>query len=509
MRRSMAGDGEFQAAGAVSSCCARPVRAAWDESTSPARATGRNRQAVRAQANARRAPFARTGRAFPARGQHRAAAFARRNRADRRRRGDRRRAVAVAGARTRRRRPVAGDAPRHRGRARAARDRGPRGLRNRARPRLCARVRRSRNRPSRRHARQRHAGVFGRGEAGRFRNRAIERGRDADQHRAHRRTADVHGPRGVGRRAGGPPRRHLFAGCRAVAAADGAALRGRARERRESRAGSVRAQPGGSGGAWMPSSRARWRTIRASVFRTAGELQEALRPFLPTDFLPEPALAELLARHFDVARERRMLAGEVERARRFLASAPEPESPASTIAAEPCRPQRRRRPRVPSEPRQRSRPTGAARRSSPRSARWACARSRSSPVCGSLRPGPSPRRSSRPPATRITMWSIASRHRRLPSPRLRRARPAADDDDVRAPTRRPPARAHQIAASAGRARPPGAKTARPATVAAGRRAAATRPGEVRRGRNRGRAGAGAPGRAAPAPAHPLTSSWAR
>ncbi len=54
------------------------------------------------------------------------------------------------------------------------------------------------------------------------------------------------------------------------------------------------------------------------AFQAAGELQEALRPFLPTEFLPEPALAELLARHFDVARERRMLASEVERARLFL-----------------------------------------------------------------------------------------------------------------------------------------------------------------------------------------------
>ena len=55
-----------------------------------------------------------------------------------------------------------------------------------------------------------------------------------------------------------------------------------------------------------------------------------------------------------------------------------------------------------------------------------------------------------------------------PSPPPLTAPPAraavAGDDDARAPTRRPPARAHQIAASAGRARPPGAKAARPAPL---------------------------------------------
>jgi serine/threonine-protein kinase len=53
-------------------------------------------------------------------------------------------------------------------------------------------------------------------------------------------------------------------------------------------------------------------------FQHAGELQEALRPFLQGGFLGGPAVAALLGRHFDVARERRMLAEDVERAKRFL-----------------------------------------------------------------------------------------------------------------------------------------------------------------------------------------------
>ena len=53
-------------------------------------------------------------------------------------------------------------------------------------------------------------------------------------------------------------------------------------------------------------------------YQDAGRLQEALRAFSPPGFLPEPALAALLARHFDVTRERHMLAAEVARATRSL-----------------------------------------------------------------------------------------------------------------------------------------------------------------------------------------------
>ena len=53
-------------------------------------------------------------------------------------------------------------------------------------------------------------------------------------------------------------------------------------------------------------------------YQDAAQLHEALRAFLPPGFVPERALAALLARHFDVTRERRMLAAEVERATRAL-----------------------------------------------------------------------------------------------------------------------------------------------------------------------------------------------
>ena len=72
---------------------------------------------------------------------------------------------------------------------------------------------------------------------------------------------------------------------------------------------------------WTPSSRARWRASRTERHQDAAQLHEALRAFLPPGFLPEPALAALLARHFDVTRERRMLAAEVSRATRALPGA--------------------------------------------------------------------------------------------------------------------------------------------------------------------------------------------
>jgi serine/threonine protein kinase len=70
-------------------------------------------------------------------------------------------------------------------------------------------------------------------------------------------------------------------------------------------------------------------------FQNAGELQEALRPYLPADSLPEPALAELLARHFDVARERQMLAEEVDRTKRLLDSLGSSATATPTPAAPP------------------------------------------------------------------------------------------------------------------------------------------------------------------------------
>ena len=70
----------------------------------------------------------------------------------------------------------------------------------------------------------------------------------------------------------------------------------------------------------------------------AAQLHEALRAFLPPGFLPERALAALLARHFDVTRERRMLAAEVSRATRALPGARAVDQPVAE------RPRRRGRP---------------------------------------------------------------------------------------------------------------------------------------------------------------------
>ncbi len=199
-------------------------------------------------------------------------------------------------------------------------------------------------------------------------------------------------------------------------------------------------------------------------FQTAGELQEALRPFLATAFLPEPALAELLARHFDVARERRMLASEVERARIFLASTPEPESSASTIAATPESPAHA----APAAPARSERATTAVptngRRPKIIAAIGAVGLCAVAVIAGLRQPPSRPIAAAQPPPAVNTHHDVVGPVATSPPPVSAPPAhaPAADDDDARAPTRRPPARPHQIAASAGRARPPGAKTARPA-----------------------------------------------
>jgi tRNA A-37 threonylcarbamoyl transferase component Bud32 len=58
----------------------------------------------------------------------------------------------------------------------------------------------------------------------------------------------------------------------------------------------------------------------ARRYPSAGALHQALRSHLPRSFGARSALSALLARHFDIARERRMLAEDVERARPLLAS---------------------------------------------------------------------------------------------------------------------------------------------------------------------------------------------
>jgi eukaryotic-like serine/threonine-protein kinase len=196
-------------------------------------------------------------------------------------------------------------------------------------------------------------------------------------------------------------------------------------------------------------------------FQTAGELQEALRPFSPSDFLPEPALAELLARHFDVARERRMLASEVERARIFLGSVPKPQSPASAVAAEPESP-------TPAAPTAPARPE-RARTAEPTNGRrpkiiaaiGAVGLCAVAIIAGLRQPPSRPITPALPPPAVNAHQAVVGRVAPSPPPLTAAAHAAADeDDDARAQTRRPPARAHQIAASAGRARPAGTKAAR-------------------------------------------------
>jgi eukaryotic-like serine/threonine-protein kinase len=70
-------------------------------------------------------------------------------------------------------------------------------------------------------------------------------------------------------------------------------------------------------------------------YQDANALRDDLRRFLPADFDAKAALAELIARYFDVARERQMLGDDVARARRLLTPVP---------AARPLVPGRRRSP---------------------------------------------------------------------------------------------------------------------------------------------------------------------
>jgi serine/threonine-protein kinase len=57
-------------------------------------------------------------------------------------------------------------------------------------------------------------------------------------------------------------------------------------------------------------------------YQDANALREDLRRFLPAGFEAQPALAALIARHFDVERERQMLADDIARARRLLTPVP-------------------------------------------------------------------------------------------------------------------------------------------------------------------------------------------
>ena len=166
---------------------------------------------------------------------------------------------------------------------------------------LCARVRRSRNRPSRRHARQRHAGVLGRSEADRFRHRALRRGRDADQRRAHRRAVPTYTAPEVWEGAQADRRADIYSlgvvlwqlltGRRFAEArlADGERAAAPSAHNPEFPAGAGRRRRAGAGA-----------RIRTSATRTPASCRKRCAHSCRRLPAANRALAALLARHFDV-----------------------------------------------------------------------------------------------------------------------------------------------------------------------------------------------------------------
>jgi serine/threonine protein kinase len=73
-------------------------------------------------------------------------------------------------------------------------------------------------------------------------------------------------------------------------------------------------------------------------FQRAEELQQALGELLTPGFVGDRALAELLAHHFEIDRERDFLAIEVARAQRWLGAAAPSPSPRSPAPARPAAP---------------------------------------------------------------------------------------------------------------------------------------------------------------------------
>jgi serine/threonine-protein kinase len=216
---------------------------------------------------------------------------------------------------------------------------------------------------------------------------------------------------------------------------------------------------------------------RQQRFQHAGDLEQALRAFLPGDFVPEPAVAALLARHFDVARERRMLADEVERATRFLHSEDRPAGDETPGAAPPLEVP------APSEPSppaiHASVPSVPLVSLGPRRTRIVAAAAAAGMVLVVVLLAIIGRPSSPPPPP-PTVAATAPRAPIAPPPPRPASpppRPAstplvpAPAPDVAGPNEGgvptavapapPAARVRPISASAGRARPPGAKAARP------------------------------------------------
>ena len=188
--------------------------------------------------------------------------------------------------------------------------------------------------------------------------------------------------------------------------------------------------------------------------QTAGELQEALRPFLPDGFQPQAALGALLARHFDVARERHMLAADVERAMHFLGST-EPEPAPTAKALEPARPLASGA----TAPRRTHRSLGAM------TAIGVAVLALVLLLRVGLRPSPSspPNLPAEPPIAATPPTLPAT----LPAPKAAAVQPAPEV--IREPAQAPidpPPRAHPAAASARHARLPGAKVVRPVSAPA-------------------------------------------
>ena len=238
----------------------------------------------------------------------------------------------------------------------------------------------------------------------------------------------------------------VFAGRRAVAAVDRAAPRTRRERAMQRPVAMTRRLPAAPDRRRRAGAGAR---IPTSVTRTRTSCRKTLRRFLPADFGAKPALAELIARYFDVARERQMLADDVARARRFL-SAPNRRRRVA-IAAHQSRGGCRDAARWVA--------AGVAAAVGGQSASRACSRCGREPTSWCTGSRVQARTAGRPAPASTRRGRHATRH--LPHRPLVRRQYA----ERTTPPTRGHLRAHQMAASAGRARPPSREDRAPRTIA--------------------------------------------
>jgi len=189
-------------------------------------------------------------------------------------------------------------------------------------------------------------------------------------------------------------------------------------------------------------------------YQQAAELQDALRPYQQIDLRPETALAELLARHFDVTRERQMLARDIEHALPLLSSGgaaaePTPEPVEKTLEPEVIEPTESARLRV--------------RLRGPRAV--AAIAAVGLVLAVAMIAGMRMRASAPNPAPSDVATAPAAPPP-VTAPIVVAPPPMPETKDAPPPTGKTPASAHPIATSAGRARPPSAKAARPAAPTA-------------------------------------------